>query len=191
MDITKQRTILIYTILGLIAASIIWVLVSFYLAATITIVTDDTSNTVLINEIKPHKHGVSVSQSGTQASARVESGTYTVTVKSSTTTTSILQMVTVGVGEHKSLTMNLRTNASVPTYPPPVTSMGASYVTASSDRVSFIDRSDANAPLYSVDQTGHVTTLDNRHIYTSVKWADSTFGIGLVSSGSVNYGLEK
>jgi len=187
-DIVKARTTLMYTVIGLFMAAIAWIVVSYFLSASLTITTDDASNTILVSENKPTRHGI-LTQAGISVSTRVEAGDYTVTVESAST--SIMRTVSVGIGEHKTITLDLHSDALPITTLSPVTTLGASSFTAASDHLTFIDHNDADTPLYTVNTTNQVTTLDNNHSYVSVKWANPSWGIGLVSKGSANYGLVK
>lgn len=93
-----------------------------------------------------------------------------------------MQIVKIGIGEHKSITLNITDQIYSP-ISEPVTSFGAGGISASATALRFIDRNVAEHPLYNVDSGGNVTLLDQNTTYTNVRWADPTFGIG--------YGLDK
>lgn len=189
MDVTKQRTILIYTIASLFIVAVAWTLFIYFSAATLTVITDDPSNLILVSENSPNKRGVDDGQTGGRATFRVEAGNYTVTVKNDAT--SAAQVIDLGVGESKTVTLDLTVVTSAKITPQPVTSFGAKSVVASDDKLSFIDKNNSNTPLYTVDKNNRVSIIDSRHIYSSVAWADSDFGIGYIATGASNHGVVK
>lgn len=186
---TKQRSIALYSLVVLFLVGAVWILAAYFMAATLTIVTNDASNTIVVQENNPHPHPINIHQNGTRVTVRVEAGTYTLTAKS--TSTSSMQVVKLGIGEHKTITLNPGTVTSSTSNIVPVTTLGAGSFVASSDQLTFIDRNDPNYPLYSVNKTNRVSIVDNSRSYRNIGWADPSFGIGLVMKDTVNYGLVK
>lgn len=178
---SQQRQTLMITIAVILLIAFGWLIVWFYTLASLTITTNSASNTILVREkTATSQNQVSVSQSGKQADLRVVAGTYIVTVQNATRSSS--QVVKLGTGEHKNITINLDTSIAYSTSEP-VTSMGAGSISASKDTLRFIDRNTANSTLYSVDATGTISVLDSSTRYVNISWADPLFGLG--------YGLDK
>ena len=186
---TKQRTIIIYAIIGVFIAGVAWIIIAYFAASTLTLTTNDLSNTLLIHENKPTPRNIDISQNGKEVIARLEAGNYTVTAQNKVTSTA--QVIDIGIGEHKTITLNLSAASSIIMSEMPVTSLGAIYFTASENNITFVDSNNPNNPLYSVDQTNHTKLVDGKHTYTSIRWADASFGIGFVSYGTTNHGVVK
>lgn len=101
MSPTKQRTILIYTVIILIMASISWAIYSYVISASLTILTDSASNTIVIQENSPTARVIEPDYQGKELVVRTEAGNYTIIVKNKSTSAS--QVVNVGIGSLRQL----------------------------------------------------------------------------------------
>ncbi|MDB5183739.1 MAG: hypothetical protein JWO07_420 [Candidatus Saccharibacteria bacterium] len=186
---TKQRSILLYSLIVLFLIGSAWIVYSFFADATLTITTSDATNSITLQENSPNSHPIDVTQNTKQAVVRVEPGTYTIVVASASTSTR--QVVKLSFGERKAVNLNAGIVTTITGNLIPITSLGADAVTASSDHLSFIDRNDANYPLYNVDSSNHVSVLGGSRSFQTIKWGTNSFGIGLVKTGAVDYEIVK
>lgn len=179
---------MIYTIAGIFLVVVAIIIFRFVTSATLTLVTNDASNQLFIHENKPINQDIDISHNEKQVVVHLDAGNYTITAKNNYT--SSIQVIDVGVGESKTVTLNLAAASTVALDTVPVTSLGAGTFAASSNRITFVDMNSADTPMYTVDQSNHVSLLDNKHRYNLVKWMGPEFAIGLFNSGST-YGLVK
>jgi hypothetical protein len=189
MSSVKQRTILIYVLAGIFFLAIAVFVFVYLTSAKLTLLTNDASNTLYIHENSPNPRNIDVQQTGVKVFAQLEPGNYTVTSKNAFT--SSMQVIDLKVGETRTISLNLETASGIIMEASAVTSFGASSFAAASDHLTFIDSNDDSAPLYTVDGQNVVHVIDNKHVYAGAKWADDTFGIGLVTTGATNFGLVK
>jgi|GEM_PF-5563273 len=184
---TQQKTLLYYTLMGIFAIGIIWLLVAYFMFAQLTVITSDTSGSISLQESSPHSRTIDVTQNGNSITARVEAGTYTIIVKNDISASQ--QIVTLGIGEHKTVTVSPGLVSTITGNVTPVSTFGAKAVSASTDRLSFIDYNDPNYPLYSVNSTNTVSKLGDNRSFQTIAWANADYGVGEVITGSNNYTL--
>lgn len=178
---SQQRQTLFISLIILFLIIVGFLIVWFFSYSSLNIVTNSPNNTILVRQdTGTTQNQVKVDQKDNHAELRIPAGTYIVTVQNSAQ--SAMQIVKIGIGEHKSITLNVTSEVYNP-ISEPVSSFGAGGISASATALRFIDRNVAEHPLYSVDSGGNVTLLDKNTTYTNVRWADPEFGVG--------YGLDK
>ena len=178
---SQQRQTLYISLITLFLITVGVLIVWFYSYSSLVIITNSSANTILVRQdTGTTQNQVQVDQKGSRAELRIPAGTYIVTAQNNAQ--SAMQIVKLGVGEHKSITLNVSEQVYNP-ISEPVSSFGAGGISASATALRFIDRNVAERPLYNVDSGGNVTLLDKDTTYTNVRWADPGLGIG--------YGLDK
>ena len=178
---TQQRQTLFISLIVLFLITVGILIVWFYSYSSLVIVTNSPTNTILVRQdTGKTQNQIQVDQKGNRAELRIPAGTYIVTAQNNAQ--SAMQIIKLGVGEHKSITLNISEQVYNP-ISEPVSSFGAGGISASATALRFIDRNVAEHPLYNVDSGGNVTLLDKNTTYTNVRWADPELGIG--------YGLDK
>lgn len=184
---SKQKTLLYYALMALFAVTIIWLFVLYFLSAQLTITTSDASTTISLQEYSPTSRTIPINQNGNSATARVEAGTYIIVVKSNSS--SAQQIVKLGVGEHKTVSLNPGVITTSSGNVIPVTTLGGRSISASNNHLSFIDYNDPNYPLYTVDTSNKLSELGGGRSFQSITWISADYGIGQVIKGSNSYGI--
>lgn len=186
---SSQKRTLYISLLAIFFIVFIVIIILFFVSSTLTITTNSSSNQIsVIQKLTSLTNPVNLTQNDTSASVRVWAGTYIVTVQNSTK--SSVQIVKLGIGEHRNITMDLSTlytGSSVT----PISSFGAGSIVASSTTLRFIDRNSTDHPLYSISSGNTVKDLDNKNSYQNISWADPSFGIGLAIDQNNQYQIIK
>jgi hypothetical protein len=168
-----MRKPVIYIVSIIICLAVLGWLYSFSTTGKVIIKTNDSNATIKLLEVGKTKP---LKQASGQLSASLHSGQYIASVEGNSLGAS--QLVIIKAHQTAKYTLNPIQPSGVE----PVTIAGGNFLAAGGQNLFYLDST--NDYLYRVDSQNNLSLADPNHQFISVKWADSSFGIGQAVNGS-------
>jgi len=171
----------LYGILGIAGIVLILiVLFAIHYLTTGRIVVTTASNDNYISIFKVGNSGSQqtiVDNAQHKAAKSLPAGTYIIRVNSKSVAMSKLVQLTA----HKTFTYDL--NPASTTALEPITSADIRNIAASDSSLVYVKLKDGI--IYKVDAQNNIQVIDSTHDFTTVKWADPSYGVGSAGDGSL------
>lgn len=164
------RRLLIIVALLVVAALFATWLISYLTTGKLVITTSDQSATIVLNH-----QNTKVEQATGSLQASLHSGQYTVTITANSSSISRVVEVKSRSTAHYNL---LLTN---PVGVEPVSNTTASSIVASASTLYFLN---STGNLCAIDAANNQRVINSTVDFQTIKWVDTTFGIGVTSSGA-------
>lgn len=171
-----KRLIVIITCV-IILAAVGWLLYIFFNQATLTITTKSTNGAFTLFRSNPDRQTYDLTPENGTVTVRVPAGSYSITLLDGSNSTQ--QVVDLKSGDNKTVALNIQQPGIVE----PVSSMSASFMSASKDRIRFVNRI-GNYGLYTIDESNKLQLVDGTRQYQSAYWSDPSFGVAKVLNSS-------
>ncbi|MGZ6004844.1 MAG: hypothetical protein ACXWLH_01700 [Candidatus Saccharimonadales bacterium] len=184
---SRLKILFIITSISFLVILVLAKLLAHHGDGTVIVTTNDYNNSITVVDAAPILSSASnkpapklnpkptIYHSGQKVS--IKPGTYFVNV--SNDAVSAAQTVEIFAGETKQLTINLPLDTSPPE---PVGDVNSSLFSVGSTQLVYLDS--RSGLLYKIDGSNRITQTSETVIST-VKWADSSFGVGQDSAGTL------
>lgn len=175
-----MRRIALFIFLGCAGIALILWLNHILTTGHITITSSDPNSTITITQVVDENEGggkVFSKQAKGGLSLTLPVGSYIATAQGN----SIAATQTINLKAFQNLHYNLSPIST--TGVEPVLYKGASSIAASSSRLYYIDGADGG--LYQVDSQNAITRIDQTQRFTSIQWANASYGVGQGANGKL------
>lgn len=167
---------IIYSLFFIALIVAMWLLYTFLTTASVDITTNNPKNVISIEETRPEHKTINTGGATGHLKIRLHTGTYTITVKNGYA--SAQQIISLGIGDSKKVTITVNDQANKQGVLEAVTNLGAYETVADNTSVKFLDRNHNPAKLYQIDSSNILTNIAPNLSFDSISWADTSFGVG-------------